>query len=192
MIWGPEEIPVLQAGTITLRPIRPTDAEDVFRGVQDLEIPRFTTVPANYSMSLAIEFSNSRAKASHANQSELLFVIEDSRLSNLSEYPYSNGFSGVVSLHTFDLSNHRAELGYWITKEARGKRIGTQAVEIITEYGLLTMGFRRIAGLVDDLNGASKKLLLNAGYVYEGLLKQYVTRSDGSQRDMAVFAATRN
>ena len=63
---------------------------------------------------------------------------------------------------------------------------------MITEYGLMTMGFRRIDGLADNANEGSKKLLLNAGYEYEGLLKKYVTRRDGSQIDMALFAATKN
>lgn len=192
MIWWPDEIPVLQTGSITLRPIRPTDADDIYRAVQDPEIPKFTTVPAEYSKQLAIDFAQERAGASFLNRTELVFVIEVDGFLNSQDYPYANGFAGVVSLHTIDFSNHRAEVGYWIAKEARGKRVGTQAVELITEYGLITMGFRRINGLVDNRNEASKKLLLNAGYEYEGLLKQYVTRSDGAQIDMALFAATRS
>ena len=63
---------------------------------------------------------------------------------------------------------------------------------MITEYGLMVIGFRRINGLVDDLNEASKRLLIKAGYEYEGLLKKYVTRRDGSQIDMAIFGATKS
>jgi RimJ/RimL family protein N-acetyltransferase len=65
-------------------------------------------------------------------------------------------------------------------------------VELLTEYGLMTMGFRRIDALVDNRNEASKRLLEKAGYQFEGLLKNYVTRPDGSQIDMAIFAATTN
>ena len=214
MIWWPDEIPTLSAanpkavpktgGMVTLRSIRPSDSEDVYRSCQDPEIPRFTTVPSDYPIELAISFAGERARASHTNKTELLFVIESSELTGTKFRKVlkdgsldkneltSNGFAGVISLHTIDIPNHRAEIGYWIASEARNRGIGTVAAEMITEYGLMTMGFRRIDGLADNSNEGSKKLLLNAGYEYEGLLKKYVTRRDGSQIDMALFAATKS
>ncbi|MEY4422333.1 MAG: hypothetical protein RL581_871 [Actinomycetota bacterium] len=190
MIWWPEEIPTLKSDTLTMRPMRPSDAEDIYRAVQDPEIPKFTTLPADYPIDLAIEFANTRAAASFVNKTELVFVIEDSRLATVG-YPYSNGFAGVMSLHTIDIPNHRAEIGYWLAKEARGQGICTKAAELITEYGLMTIGFKRIDGIVDVRNEPSKAALLNAGYEFEGIMKSYVTRRDGSQLDMALFAATK-
>ena len=190
MIWWPEEIPTLKSDTLTMRPMRPSDAEDIYRAVQDPEIPKFTTLPADYPIDLAIEFANTRAAASFVNKTELVFVIEDSRLASVG-YPYSNGFAGVMSLHTIDIPNHRAEIGYWLAKEARGHGICTKAAELITEYGLMTIGFKRIDGIVDVSNEPSKAALLNAGYEFEGIMKSYVTRRDGSQLDMALFAATK-
>ena len=210
MIWWPESIPTLTVGNTTLRPMRPTDAEDIYRAVQDPEIPKFTTVPSDYPVELAIDFASTRNVSSHLNKTELVFVIEDtsltserststtvpgstSRLLSTTEstHPYSNGFAGVISLHTIDIPNHRAEIGYWMAKEARGKGIGTRSASMITEYGLMTIGFNRIDGIVDVRNEPSKQLLLNAGYEFEGIMKKYVTRSDGSQLDMALFAATK-
>lgn len=191
MIWWPEEVPTLASGTITMRPMRPSDAEDIYRAVQDPEIPKFTTVPSDYPIDLAIEFAHTRAAASFVNKTELVFVIEDSRLI-ASDYPYTNGFAGVMSLHTIDIPNHRAEIGYWLAKESRGKGICSKAAEMITEYGLMTIGFKRIDGIVDVRNEPSKAALLKAGYEFEGIMKKYVTRRDGAQLDMALFAATKN
>ena len=190
MIWWPEEVPTLKSDSLTMRPMRPSDAEDIYRAVQDPEIPKFTTVPADYPIDLAIEFANTRAAASFVNKTELVFVIEDARLATAT-YPYSNGFAGVMSLHTIDIPNHRAEIGYWLAKEARGHGICTKAAELITEYGLMTIGFKRIDGIVDVRNEPSKAALLKAGYEFEGIMKSYVTRRDGSQLDMALFAATK-
>lgn len=190
MIWWPEEVPTLKSESLTMRPMRPSDAEDIYRAVQDPEIPKFTTVPADYPIDLAIEFANTRAAASFVNKTELVFVIEDARLATAT-YPYSNGFAGVMSLHTIDIPNHRAEIGYWLAKEARGHGICTKAAELITEYGLMTIGFKRIDGIVDVRNEPSKAALLKAGYEFEGIMKSYVTRRDGSQLDMALFAATK-
>lgn len=97
MIWWPEEVPTLKSDSLTMRPMRPSDAEDIYRAVQDPEIPKFTTVPADYPIDLAIEFANTRAAASFVNKTELVFVIEDARLATAT-YPYSNGFAGADTL----------------------------------------------------------------------------------------------
>jgi RimJ/RimL family protein N-acetyltransferase len=97
-------------------------------------------------------------------------------------------FAGAVSFHTISLENHRAEIGYWMHAPMRGKGIGTVAAKMITNYGFLTMGFRRIEAAVDIDNTASQKLLMSAGYTKEGILRQRVTRSDGSQLDMMELA----
>ena len=194
MIWWPEDIPTLKLGSTTLRPIVPEDAEDVFKGCQDPEIPKFTTIPSPYSMDLALAFTGKHALERHANRSEFIFAVKDSslKISGVAISSVNSNFAGVISLHTIDLANHRAEIGYWLNKESRGLGIGTTAVKLITEYGLMTMGFRRIYGLVDTRNEASQKVLLKAGYEYEGTLKKHVTRGDGSQIDMALFAITKH
>lgn len=195
MIWWPEEIPTLEVGQIIpsqiiLRPVKPTDADAIYSGAQDPEVPKFTTLPANYTIDNAINFAKNRAPERHANRLELIFAIDarfDERDGATDQLVQ---LAGIISLHSIDFANHRAEIGYWLVKEARNKGIGTAAVELLTEYGLMTMGFRRIDALVDNRNEASKRLLIKAGYEFEGLLKKYVTRADGSQIDMAIFAAT--
>ena len=61
---------------------------------------------------------------------------------------------------------------------------------MVTNYAFETLGFRRLAGLVDSDNQTSKKVLQTAGYEHEGLMKSRVTRADGSQINMDLFAAT--
>lgn len=182
MIWWPSEIPTLQYGLVTLRPSNETDIDAIFAACQDPLIPAFTTVPANYTLDHAIEFVRSDP-FSFAERRELRFVID-----------YGNGddmkFAGVISLHTINIKNHTAEIGYWMEKSMRGKGIGTSAAKMITDYGLRTLGFRRIDGLADVDNAASQKLLLSAGYEKEGILRNKVTRDDGRQIDMALFATT--
>ena len=182
MIWWPSEIPTLQYGLVTLRPSDEKDIDAIFNACQDPLISAFTTVPANYTMDHAIDFVRSDP-FSFAERRELRFVIE-----------YGNGtdlaFAGVVSLHTINIKNHTAEIGYWIEKSMRGKGIGTIAAKMITDYGLRTLGFRRIDGLADVDNSASQKLLMSAGLEKEGILRNKVTRDDGRQIDMALFATT--
>jgi len=182
MIWWPSEIPTLHYGLVTLRPSAERDIDSIFNACQDPLIPAFTTVPSNYTIDHAIEFVRSDP-FSFTERRELRFIID-----------YGNGddvkFAGVISLHTINIKNHCAEIGYWMEKSMRGKGIGTIAAKMITDYGLRTLGFRRIDGLADVDNTASQKLLVSAGYEKEGILRNKVTRDDGRQIDMALFAAT--
>ena len=182
MIWWPAEVPTLQYGLVTLRPSAEKDIDSIFNACQDPLIPAFTTVPANYTIDHAIDFVRSDP-FSFSERRELRFVID-----------YGNGddqqFAGVISLHTINIKNHTAEIGYWMEKSMRGKGIGTIAAKMITDYGFRSLGFRRIDGLADVENTGSQKLLTSAGFQKEGILRNKVTRDDGRQIDMALFATT--
>lgn len=181
MIWWPTQVPTLRHGLITLRPVQEDDIERIYKACQDPLIPRFTTVPSPYTMTHAQFFVQEQEPARFASKSELLFVITEG-------YEGDEKFCGLISFHSVNLGNHTAELGYWIAAPARGKGIGSTAAKMITEYGFLTMGFKRIEALVDVDNEASKALLRSAGYELEGIMRQKVTRDNGKQIDMALFS----
>lgn len=184
MIWWPSKIPTLYYGKVRLRKPADEDIVAIFDACQDPQIPRFTTVPSIYTMAHALDFVQ-RVDASLEVAREIPFIIE-----------YGVGddatFAGVISLHTINLNNHCAEIGYWMSSTMRGKGIGTIAAKIITDYGIQTLGFRRIEAAVDIANNYSQKLLLAAGYEREGVLASKVTREDGSQVDMVMLATTVN
>jgi len=181
MIWWPTEVPTLTRGLINLRKPELKDTQAVFDGCQDSLIPRFTAISANYSMAHALDYVQ-RVDASLRTQRELPFVIE-----------YGNGddrtFAGTISFHSLSVKNSVGELGYWMSASMRGKGIATTAARLLTDYGFASIGFKRIEALVDIENVASAKLLESAGYDREGLLKNKVTRDDGRQVDMYLFAA---
>jgi RimJ/RimL family protein N-acetyltransferase len=132
-------------------------------------------------MSHALDYFQ-RIPASIELQREIPFVIEFG-------VGDEKEFAGVISLHTISIDNHRAEIGYWMHEQMRGKGIATVAVKMLTGYGLDTLGFKRIEAAVDLENTWSQKLLISAGYEREGVLRQRVTRSNGNQIDMVIFAA---
>jgi RimJ/RimL family protein N-acetyltransferase len=181
VIWWPTEIPTLFYGNISLRPSREEDIQQIYEACQDPIIPRFTTVPSPYELSHAESFIRELAPKRFLEKKELLFVISSNQV-------IANGFCGVISFHTTNIGNHSTEVGYWLAAPARQRGIGTAAVRLITNYGIATMGFRRIEALVDIDNTASQALLKSAGYDLEGILKQRVTRANGNQIDMALFA----
>jgi len=181
MIWWPTEVPTITRGLITLRKPHLDDTQAVFDGCQDPLIPRFTAISTDYSMAHALDYVQ-RTDASVRTQRELPFVIE-----------YGNGddrvFAGTISFHSLSVKNSVGELGYWMTSSMRGKGIATTAARMLTDYGFATIGFKRIEGIVDRDNVASLKLLESAGYQREGLLRKKISRDDGRQVDMYIYAA---
>jgi ribosomal-protein-alanine N-acetyltransferase len=181
MIWWPTQVPALNHGLISLRPVGEEDIENIYQACQDRLISHFTTVPWPYTMTHAQFFVQEQEPARFASKSELLFVIVEG-------YEEDERFCGLISFHSVSLGNHTAELGYWMAADARGKGIGSTAAKMITEYGFQTMGFRRIEALVDIDNQASQALLRSTGYELEGIMRQKVTRNNGMQIDMALFS----
>ena len=104
---------------------------------------------------------------------------------------YDGKFAGALSFHTLDLEEAKAEIGYWITTEVRGKGVATSALRLLTEYGFETIGFHRIEALVVESNVPSLKVLKNAGYIQEGIMRDKCLQDDGTREDMVLFSAIR-
>ena len=191
MIWWPSEVPTIRHGQYTLRPLSEADIDAIYQSCQDPLIPKFTTIPPNYTQELAEGFVRTKTpqlfeehKAIHWVFTVNKIVSPDAHLVN------GETFIGPFSIHAIEEDNHIGEVGYWLNKDVRGHGLASIATRMITEYAFETIGFRRLSAIVDNDNEASKKTLLKAGYHHEGLMMNRATRSDGNQINMDLFAAT--
>jgi len=180
MIWWPTEVPTLQHGLITLRKPEERDIVPLYEGVQDPIIPKFTRIPANYQMANAEHFVRERSPNGFSMRTELQLVLE-----------YDGKFAGALSFHTLVLEDAKAEIGYWLTADVRGKGVATAATKLMTQYGFETIGFHRIEALVVESNKPSLKVLANAGYQQEGVLRDKCCQEDGTRENMIMFTALR-
>jgi len=191
MIWWPSEVPTIRHGQFTLRPLSEADIDAIYQSCQDPLIPRFTTVPTPYSKELAQAFVRTRAPQLFEERKAIQWILTVSKdISPAALKVAGETFLGPFSIHAIEENNHIGEIGYWLNKDVRGYGYGSIGSRMVTNYAFETLGLRRLAGLVDSDNEASKKVLLGAGYAHEGLMKSRVTRADGSQIDMDLFAAT--
>jgi len=191
MIWWPSEVPTIQNGQFTLRPVSESDIDAIYQSCQDPLIPHFTTVPADYTKELAEGFVRTKTPQLFDERKAIHWVFTvNKQVSTDALLVNGETFIGPFSIHAIESDNHIGEVGYWLNKAVRGHGFAAIATRMITGYAFETFGFRRLAGLVDNDNEASKKTLLSAGYQHEGLLKNRVTRADGKQIDMDLFAAT--
>jgi RimJ/RimL family protein N-acetyltransferase len=172
--WPPGE-PMLVDSKLLLRPWALEDGAEVFEVCQDPAIQEFTTVPVPYTREISRAFIASRAP-SYLNRDVISFAGVRSGELVLS-----------VSLHSIHEFDHVGEVGYWVKSTARGEGLATLAVRMITDFAF-GIGFRRITAITLPENKASQKTLLNAGFEMETLLRQGMTKRDGSQTDAVLFA----
>lgn len=92
-------------------------------------------------------------------------VIPDGR-NNIRFAIFTNDlYIGTISIHKIEWVSRRAEIGYMIgNKEFWGCGVATEAIKLITDYGINRLGLNKIiAGTVEG-NIGSEKVLEKNGY----------------------------
>ena len=168
-------------GLTALRPWRDTDLAALVAACQDPEISRWTRVPSPYRDTDARAYLLARYEATHAGTSAPFAVVAASNRQQL---------LGSVSLLRIAWQHARAEVGYWLAREARGRGHATLAVRLICSWGFETLGLERIDLLAATGNAASQRVAERAGFIREAVLRSYFAGSDGRQ-DMVAFGLLR-
>jgi RimJ/RimL family protein N-acetyltransferase len=152
-----------------MRAWRQSDVAAMTAALQDPEIPRWTTIPAPYGERDAREYV-SRAGPDRRAGRELGLAVVDAG---------SDAVLGGCGLSRFDWPELKCEIGYWVTREHRGRAVGTRAVRLLSRWALGPLGIERVELLVDPRNEPSNRLAASAGFSREGLMRAYRRRPEG-------------
>lgn len=168
--------PPLSDAEIRLRRWSQADVPALTAACQDPEISRWTVVPAPYEEGHARDFIATRAQDRAAGRELSLAIVgrEDDLL-------------GSIGLAHIDWEDHRAEIGYWVARKARGRSVASRATKLLSQHALETLGFERLELLAHPENAASLRVASNAGYTREGLLRLY-RRRRGVREDLVMFS----
>ena len=182
MTEAPGPQPILTDGVVTLRPWQPDDAPAVFAACQDPEIPRFVPIPQPYTMDDAAWFVG--------------YAREDSLAGGSSHFAIANTATGVllgaISRHgPGDPNPHRAMVGYWLAREARGRGAATRAVRLLVDWTFLETGVIRFELYTDVANERSGRVALRAGFEFEGIRRAWDLDRDGHPIDAAFYVTLR-
>jgi len=94
---------------------------------------------------------------------------------------------GNCDLHKINWKNRVAELGIVIgEKQYQNKGLGTEAIELLLEYGFDTVNLNRIEIVVYDYNVRAIKSYKKAGFIEEGRKRQFVWNK-GSYHDELIM-----
>ncbi len=80
---------------------------------------------------------------------------------------------GTISLYGIDQSHKRASVGYALAEPYWGRGIMTAALTRLEEIAKNDLNLNRLQATVIPANIASQKVLEKAGFLREGLLRQY-------------------
>ena len=168
--------PPLGDNEIRLRGWALADVPALTDACRDPEIPRWTVVPAPYEEGHARDFIGAGAQDRSAGRELSLAIVgpEDELL-------------GSIALAHIDWEDHRAEIGYWVAREARGRSVASRATKLLSRHAIETLGFERLELLAHPANAASLRVASTAGYTREGLLRLY-RRRRGVREDLVMFS----
>ncbi len=139
--------PPLGDGTVALRPFHEQDAPAITAAVQDPDIPRWTVVPSPYSERDAREFI-ARVEPDRRAGIELSLAIVDAADGRL---------LGACGLTRLDWADRKAEIGYWVAREARGRSVGTRATVLLSRWALQELGLQRLELFANPDNEPSQR-----------------------------------
>ena len=151
-----EAQPELTAGSLHLRPWRPSDAEAVFVACQDPDIQRFLTMPIPYPLPLAEEFVGRAALTAWAGGRGVDFAVLDSVTEELLGSVGAYGSGGT------------REIGYWAVPSARGRGVITAAAGAVIRWLVATQGVEVVTWRAAPGNDASWRVAEKLGFQREG------------------------
>lgn len=177
-----KKIQPIQTEDLILRPFQVSDAPAMFvNWAQDEEVVEFLTWSPHESIaeSLAIctefEFDNRGFGANWA-------------ITEKANPQMAIGSLGVVRR---DEDIMACELGYCLARKFWGRGYMTQAVRAAIDFLFEEMGYNRVAARHDSNNPASGKVMVKAGMVKEGVLRQ-AGKSNHGIGDMVCYSILRS
>jgi RimJ/RimL family protein N-acetyltransferase len=178
----PPTRPVLEGRTVTLTPLHPSYAPQLFPLLNN-DTPEqkalWTYIPDGpYD---TIEHLTSDLSAKSASRDPLFFAILDNRSNERRAV-------GYISLMAISVEHRRLEIGHVMYSKALQKTTGaTETVFLLMKYAFDTLGFRRVEWKCNNQNEGSRRAALRLGFQYEGLFRQHMVVK-GKNRDTAWFS----
>jgi [ribosomal protein S5]-alanine N-acetyltransferase len=102
---------------------------------------------------------------------------------------HGEAVGGVSLMLHDDIERLSVEIGYWLGEELWGRGIMTAAVRAATDYAFSAFELTRVFAVPFLRNPASVRVLENAGYIREGVMRRSAIK-DGVVLDQALYAVT--
>ncbi|MDP9816143.1 GNAT family N-acetyltransferase [Spirilliplanes yamanashiensis] len=167
--------PVLDAGTVRLRPLTGADVPGLVATCRDPLTVTWTTVPDPYRDTDAEWFVREHAADVWARGTGAVLALDDGDLAGVIELRVSPGDPAV------------ADVGFMTAPRARGRGLMPAALRSLARWGLRDVGLDRVEWRAGVGNDASRRVAEKAGFRLEGVARGGIGHR-GERRDAWVGA----
>jgi RimJ/RimL family protein N-acetyltransferase len=149
--------PVLSGTQIDLRPVTVEDATAMFASLSDKESMRLTGTQESFTFDRVRQFCE---KIEHAeDRADYAITLKD-----------DPAYIGEAVLNDIDWRNRTASFRIALGNEALlGKGYGSEATQLIIDYGFQMLNLHRIELEVYDFNPRARHVYEKIGFVFEGI-----------------------
>lgn len=156
----------LTDGVVLLRSPRRADGPAIVAGATDPEVVRYTVVPSPYGDEDLDKILQIADEGWSAATDAVFAVCDAARPDEL---------LGLLGLHGVEMGlepGGRAEVGYWMRPEGRGRGLMTRAVVLATSWAVHELDLAVVTWYAFVGNDASRRVAEKAGYTLEGTLRR--------------------
>ncbi len=173
-------VPRLETARLILRPLRMSDADDMFAYARDPEVSRHVLWSAHTSILQTRAFL--RASIRQYRQGYGSLAIQRKA---------DGKMIGTIGFVWVNREYRSAEVGYSLGRAWWNQGLMTEALRALVNYGFDRMGLNRIEAQHETDNPASGRVMAHVGMRREGTLRQRLVNK-GKLVDVALYAILRD
>lgn len=173
----------LKTERLTLRDFIESDAEDIVKNANNLNVSRYLLLVAH-----PYTEENARGFIKHCMEE----ANQNPRESYELGIEYEGKIVGAIGLTSIDEFQETASFGYWLGEDYWRNGITSEAAREMLRFAFEDLGLRRINVEVFVENEASENLLKKLGFNFEGTRRQFEkAKSTGKIHDTNIYGLLR-
>ncbi len=173
-------LPVLETPSLILRPLRRSDAPDIFAYATDPEVARYVLWDPHTSLRDTRSYIRYIRSLYHSGSPSSWGI----------ELRETGRVIGTIGFMWASGENRSAEVGYSLSRKYWNHGYATEALSAVLDSAFRTLNFHRIEAQRDVRNPASGRVMEKCGLRREGLLRSRL-KNKGEFIDVVIYAILR-
>ena len=174
-------LPTMLTRRLILRPVRMSDAQDLYEYSRDPEVARHVLWDAHRSI--------------HQTRAYIRYLLRQYRSCAPGTFVIAlretGKVIGTIGFMWVQTENRSAEVGYSLSRAYWNRGIMTEALQAVLKFGFDSLSLNRIEAQHESDNPASGRVMEKTGMRHEGRLRQRVYNK-GRYADVELYAILRD
>lgn len=174
-------LPKLETERLILRPLKMSDAWDMFVYAQDPEVSRHVLWETHRTIRDSRQFLRAAIRQyRHGRPGSFAIALKE-----------SGRMIGTIGFMWVNVDYRSAEVGYSLSRDYWNRGIMTEALRAVLRFGFDQLRLNRIEAQHEVDNPASGRVMAHVGMRYEGILRKRL-KNKGKFVDVALYAILRD